>query len=94
MHRACPRVTRGRLGTLRDAPPGPGRSDPQLQTLTESSRRPSASVKAIEPQVPWRELAGFRDVIVHGYLGMGLAAVDRMLAASGDRTPARQSSKS
>jgi len=44
--------------------------------------------------VPWRELAGFRNVIVHGYLRMGLAAVDRMLAASGDRTPARQSSKS
>ncbi len=46
-----------------------------LQTLTESSQRLSDSAKACEPQVPWRELAGFRNVIVHGYLGIDLAAV-------------------
>ncbi len=46
-----------------------------LQTLTESSRRLSDDIKATEPQVPWRELAGFRNVIVHGYLGIDLAAV-------------------
>ena len=33
-----------------------------LQTLTESSQRLSDSIKATEPQVPWRELAGFRNV--------------------------------
>lgn len=46
-----------------------------LQTLTESSQRLSAQIKATEPQVPWRELSGFRNVIVHGYLGIDLAAV-------------------
>jgi uncharacterized protein with HEPN domain len=46
-----------------------------LQTLTESSQRLSDSIKATEPQVPWRELAGFRNVIVHGYLGVDIAAV-------------------
>lgn len=46
-----------------------------LQTLTESSQRLSVPAKATEPQVPWRELAGFRNVIVHGYLGIDLAAV-------------------
>jgi uncharacterized protein with HEPN domain len=35
----------------------------------------SADIKASEPQVPWRELSGFRNVIVHGYLGIDLAAV-------------------
>lgn len=40
-----------------------------LQTLTESSQRSSAGIKATEPQVPWRELSGFRNVISHGYLG-------------------------
>jgi uncharacterized protein with HEPN domain len=29
-----------------------------LQTLTESSQRLSAEIKATEPQIPWRELAG------------------------------------
>jgi len=46
-----------------------------LQTLTESSQRLSDDIKTTEPQVPWRELAGFRNVIVHGYLGIDLAAV-------------------
>ena len=46
-----------------------------LQTLTESSQRLSDDIKATEPQVPWRELAGFRNVIVHGYLGIDITAV-------------------
>jgi uncharacterized protein with HEPN domain len=46
-----------------------------LQTLTESSQRLSDEAKGTEPQVPWRELVGFRNVIVHGYLGIDLAAV-------------------
>jgi uncharacterized protein with HEPN domain len=37
-----------------------------LQTLTESSQRLSIEIKGTEPQIPWRELAGFRNVIVHG----------------------------
>lgn len=46
-----------------------------LQTLTESSQRRSEPIKATEPEVPWRKLAGFRNVLVHGYLGIDLAAV-------------------
>jgi len=46
-----------------------------LQTLAESSQRLSAEIKATEPQIPWREFAGFRNVIVHGYLGVDLGAV-------------------
>ena len=46
-----------------------------LQTLAESSQRLSSEIKATEPQIPWRELAGFRNVIVHGYLGVDLGAV-------------------
>lgn len=46
-----------------------------LQTQAESSQRLSGEIKATEPQIPWRELAGFRNVIVHGYLGVDLGAV-------------------
>jgi uncharacterized protein with HEPN domain len=46
-----------------------------LQTLTESSQRLSAEIKATEAHIPWRELAGFRNVIVHGYLGVDLGAI-------------------
>jgi uncharacterized protein with HEPN domain len=46
-----------------------------LQTLAESSQRLSSEIKSTEPQIPWRELSGFRNVIVHGYLGVDLGAV-------------------
>ena len=46
-----------------------------LQTLAESSQRLSSEIKGTEPQIPWRDLAGFRNVIVHGYLGVDLGAV-------------------
>ncbi len=46
-----------------------------LQTLAESSQRLSGEIKATEPLIPWRDLAGFRNVIVHGYLGVDLVAV-------------------
>ena len=46
-----------------------------LQTLTESSQRLSSGIKGTEPHIPWRDLAGFRNVIVHGYLGVDLGAV-------------------
>jgi len=46
-----------------------------LQTLAESSQRLSSEIKAGEPHIPWRDLGGFRNVIVHGYLGVDLQAV-------------------
>ena len=46
-----------------------------LQILAESSQRLSIELQGAEPQIPWRELSGFRNVIVHGYLGVDLGAV-------------------
>ena len=46
-----------------------------LQNFAESSQRLSIDIKLTEPGVPWRELSGFRNVIVHGYLGVDLGAV-------------------
>ena len=37
----------------------------RLQILTESSMRISGELKASWPEIPWRELAGFRNVVVH-----------------------------
>ncbi len=46
-----------------------------LQTLAESSQRLSDSIKATEPGLPWRELVGFRNIVVHAYLALDLAVV-------------------
>ena len=41
-----------------------------LQVLAESTQELSDAVKASEPGVPWRAIAGFRNVLTHGYLAL------------------------
>jgi uncharacterized protein with HEPN domain len=41
----------------------------RLQTMAESTQRISEDLKAKAPEVDWRALAGFRNVLVHDYLG-------------------------
>jgi uncharacterized protein with HEPN domain len=60
----------------------------KLQILAESSKRISEARKAEFSQVRWRELAGFRNVVVHDYLGIRVERIlpiirdDRVLWAS------------
>ena len=48
-----------------------------LQTLAESSQHLSESIKAAPSDVDWKGLAGFRNVLVHDYLGVDLELVYR-----------------
>ncbi len=73
-----------------------------LQTIAESTQRLSSGLRATEPNVPWRAIAGFRNVLAHDYLEIDLeviwsvveqdlpklaAAVDRMMHAASPRRP-------
>jgi len=46
-----------------------------LQTLAESTQHLSAPLKMINRDVPWERIAGFRNVLVHEYLGINIARV-------------------
>ena len=46
-----------------------------LQTLTESTQRLSESIKSSHPEIEWRRLAAFRNILVHEYLGVDLEIV-------------------
>ena len=46
-----------------------------LQTLAESTQRISEGLKALHPEVDWRAIAGFRNLLVHDYLGINLMRV-------------------
>lgn len=48
-----------------------------LQTMAESTQRLSEDLKARYPEIDWRALARFRNVIVHHYLGIDLSEVFR-----------------
>ena len=41
-----------------------------LQVMAESTQRLSEEIKGKHPEVDWRGLAGFRNVLAHGYLGV------------------------
>lgn len=46
-----------------------------LQTLAESTQRISRELKAAHTEIDWVRVAGFRNVLVHEYLGINLARV-------------------
>lgn len=40
-----------------------------LQTLSEATQLLPEEKKADYPDIPWREISGFRNILVHNYLG-------------------------
>lgn len=46
-----------------------------LQTLAESTKRLSESLKKKDPEIDWVAIAGFRNVAVHDYLGIDVEQV-------------------
>jgi uncharacterized protein with HEPN domain len=40
-----------------------------LQTLSEATQLLPEEKKASCPEIPWREISGFRNILVHNYLG-------------------------
>ena len=51
----------------------------QLTILGEASKKISNELRAIHPEMPWRKIAGFRDVVVHDYFGVDLKEVWRII---------------
>ena len=47
----------------------------ELQELAESTQRLSLALKERHPEVPWEDIAGFRNVLVHDYLGISLSRI-------------------
>jgi uncharacterized protein with HEPN domain len=45
------------------------------QTLTEASQSISSAVRERHPEVNWRGMRGFRNILVHGYLGINMDRV-------------------
>ncbi len=40
-----------------------------LHTLSEATQQLPENLKASYPEIPWREIRGFRNILVHNYLG-------------------------
>lgn len=46
-----------------------------LQTLAESTQRLSEGLKIRHPQIEWRRIAAFRNILVHDYLGIDMETI-------------------
>lgn len=41
-----------------------------LEIVGEATKRISRDLREQHPEVPWREMAGLRDVLIHNYFGV------------------------
>lgn len=41
-----------------------------LQTLSEATKHLPATKTQLYPNIPWQEINGFRNILVHNYLGL------------------------
>lgn len=46
-----------------------------LEIIGEASKKLSPALKDAHPQIPWRRVAGLRDVLIHEYFGVDLPMV-------------------
>jgi uncharacterized protein with HEPN domain len=51
----------------------------QLTIVGEAAKRVSNEFRKSHPEVPWRRVAGFRDVVVHDYFKVDLEEVWRIV---------------
>lgn len=47
----------------------------QIEIIGEATKRLSREIRKGHPDIPWKDIAGMRDKLIHDYLGVDLAAV-------------------
>ncbi len=53
-----------------------------FEIIGEATKHLSEESKALQPQIPWKDVAGFRDILIHQYFGIDLEEVWRIIDQS------------
>jgi uncharacterized protein with HEPN domain len=59
-----------------------------LEVIGEATKNLSSELRDANPAIPWRQIAGMRDVLIHDYLKVNLARVWRTVIT--DLPPLRE----
>ena len=54
-----------------------------FEIVGEAAKRVSGELQAEHPEIPWADLAGFRDVLIHQYFRVDLAIVWALIEQRG-----------
>jgi uncharacterized protein with HEPN domain len=46
-----------------------------FEIIGEATKRLSPTFTQAHPEIPWRRIAGFRDILIHKYMGVDIQAV-------------------
>jgi uncharacterized protein with HEPN domain len=60
----------------------------RIEIIGEALKNLPADLRRDHPEVPWRDMAGMRDIVVHQYFGREQATRSRLAPRAGTRTRA------
>ena len=44
----------------------------ELEIIGEATKNLSENIRKKDPNIPWRDIAGMRDKLIHGYMGVNI----------------------
>lgn len=47
----------------------------KLEIIGEAAKKIPSEITLLNPEIPWKEMAGMRDILIHSYFGTEFAAV-------------------
>ena len=58
----------------------------RFEIVGEATKQIPDSFRNKHPEIPWRKMAGLRDVLIHSYFGVSIGRIWKMITSDLDKT--------